>query len=125
MKHKIAVTLLAGLSLGSCGPGLGDGTEPIGHGYFLHDSGGNGRSIMFHEHGQPPKWVIDIRVDEYFTRGDTIVASRRPMSAVMTSGGYLAWQEPGECEYWVIDMKTHAVRITVEEKEYGSLRCRQ
>lgn len=123
MKVVKAVVVLVGLTLTSCGPGVVDGTESIGNGYFLADTGGNGRTIEFHGEGEKPRTIIEPRVEGYARQGPIIVAARRPASVVIQNGS-AEWQVSQVCEYWIVDTTTHAARVTTDEREYGSVRCR-
>lgn len=112
----------AALLLASCGPGVVDGIESIGNGYYLADSGGDGRTIEYHKRGERPRTVIGARVETYLKQGATVIVARRPASVVMKDGSPV-WQVSAACEYWIIDTESRTERVTADEREYGLLRC--
>jgi hypothetical protein len=122
MKLLCSAAIVTGPLLASCGPGVVDGTESIGHGYYLADTGGNGRTIEFHEKGRKPRAVIGARVDTFAKRGQIIVVARRPASVVMKSGS-AEWVVSAACEYWLIDTKRHTAEVTTDEREYRDVTC--
>jgi hypothetical protein len=122
MKLLYSAPILTALILAACGPGVVDGAESIGYGYYLADTGGNGRTIEFHENGKKPRAVIGARVETFAKRGQTIVVARRPASVVMKNGS-AEWNVSEACEYWLIDTKSHTVEITTDEREYRDVNC--
>jgi hypothetical protein len=110
------------LLLTSCGPGVVDGVESIGNGYFLADTGRDSRFIEFHGKNKNPIMVIGPRVEAYVQRGSTILVARRPATTV-NSDGYLRSQISSKCEYLLIDTATHTIRVTTKEDEYSPVSC--
>lgn len=123
MKRILLVLVPMGLAFASCSPGVVDGTESIAQGYFLADTGGNGRTIEYHDARRAPRTVIGARVETYSKQGAVIVVARRPALVVMKDGS-AEWQVSPACEYWIIDTTTHAVRVTTDALEYDIVRCR-
>jgi hypothetical protein len=120
---KIANALLLSLlALAGCGPGGTDGEFSISNGYALSDSGGNEKMIVYRKGNEHVKIVVDARVDNYVVDGQKIIAARRPAETVMRNGIADVKLSP-TCEYWMIDIETHAVEQITDASKWPSVRC--
>ena len=108
------LTFLAGF-LGA--PGMRDFEASIINGYEYVDAGAYERMITNRE-----GVVIDSRVDSYKVVGDKIIVARRPREIFYEGNQHQAASSrlSGNCEYWVINTKTHRVE---KSSEVHGLHC--
>lgn len=104
------------------GPGISDFSKPIINGYEYSDAGGYEKMIIYRGGERPPKMVIDSRVDSYKIEGDMLIVARRPRGTFYEENQdqVLSSRLSGDCEHWVINVKTHFVEKT---NEVHGLRC--
>lgn len=110
--------LLAGKFLG---PGLGDAFFEIANGYMYFDAGGYEKSIDYKGNERQTGTVIDARVDDYRVDGDQLLVARRPRVIELGDDDALRSHLLLDCEYWVIELNTHAVRQVTHLKH---VQCR-
>lgn len=92
------------------GPGLGDVSLEIANGYRYADAGHYEKVIVYRGSKRQTGIVIDARVDDYKTEGDQLLVARRPRVAELADDDALRSHLLPDCEYWIIDLKTHVVK---------------
>lgn len=104
------------------GPGISDFSKPIINGYEYSDAGGYEKVIIYRGGERPPQMVIDARVDGHKIEGDKLIVARRPRETFYEGNQdqVLSSRLSGDCEQWVINVKTHLVEKTNEAQ---GLRC--
>lgn len=72
--------------------------------------------IIYRGEKHAPQMVIDARVDGYKIEGDKIIVARRPRETFYEGNQdqVLSSRLSGECEYWVINIKTDRVEKSSE-----------
>lgn len=101
------------------GPGISDFEDPIINGYEYSDAGHYEKTIIYTGVERPKQIVVDARVDGYRIEGDSLFVARRPREGFKV-GEVMHSRLKAECEYWVIDTKTHQIG---RASESHGLRC--
>ncbi len=123
MKSKQIFLTIASLIVSACGPGNTDWDYPIAGGYYLADAGGDNKAIVLRGNAQISGIVIDARVDKYAVDGQKILVARRPWIPFM-DGKVQSAQLSSDCEYWSIDIISHAVRKIDDHSHWPNLSCK-
>ena len=89
-----------------------------GYEYLYMDR--DAKMIVYSGNERSQAVIIDSRVDEYRVEGDRLIVARRPVEDHLAADGVLHSRLLPNCEFWVIDTKTHKVEKTTNS---GGLHC--
>lgn len=103
------------------GPGVGDFSTSIANGYKYEYLGGNERVVVYQGEERSNTIIIDSRVDDYFIENNNLLVARRPRE-IYKDHGITKSRLSNNCEYWVINIKTHEVK---QITDFGGLRCKK
>ena len=104
------------------GPGITDFSESIVNGYRFIYTDRNGKMIVYRGKNRPNAVVISPRVDGYRVADEYIFIVRRPMEAYK-DGEITKSRLLDECEYWMINTKSHQIEETDWSSEFQDLKC--
>lgn len=102
------------------GPALRDVSFEIANGYRYFDAGHYEKSIDYRGSERKSGTVIDARVDDFTVKDGRLLVARRPRVAVLADDDTLRTHLLPTCEYWIINLKTHAVE---QVPELERVRC--
>jgi len=108
------------IAINFLGSGIKDQEIKLINGYSYWDAGHHEKQILYVENDNPPKVVIDSRVDNYFIKDDTIFIARRPRE-IFKDDDIVKTRISNKCEYWYIDTSRNIIK---KVESFPSLNCR-
>ena len=121
----LGVVLFSGIYLLASqflGPGVGDFSDSLLNGYEYDYAGGDEKMIVYRGNDRPNIIVIDARVDAYKVVDERLLVVRRPRE-IYKDDGITKSRLLDECEYWVINTKSHQIEETDWSSEFQDLKC--